>query len=200
MWALAGLTTIHPDNIETSLGMGGLWSLLLFRVDDEAMRSRLQHDWSLVSSALGYYAHIITLVNRDERTGAVSLPRGYESAIGQYCNQFGVPVDQLPCLVILNGWSDSHLGIPYLPLNETVAKMGPKALLTVVGDLQRATLTSPPDDEAAKKEWLGRATNLLLRTATGRQIRWFITDNSQVILAAARLVKKLVKSQALPAP
>ena len=190
MWALPALTTNEAADIDQQLGVGGLWSLLLFRKEDAAVLCGLERNWAAFDAALGKNAHIITLLDISRRNDRVSLrfPGDYESAVGNFCNCLEVPLDELPALVLLNGRSEQFDGTPYWSFQRGDLKESSDALIRLVGDMQRATRTSPSLDEPAKAEWLTQATKRLLTSASGREMRGLIMKNPSVVVSLLKVL------------
>jgi hypothetical protein len=188
MWAQPALTTNDLKNIDKKLKEGGFWSVLLFRRADKQILMGLEQNWSAFNTALGENAHIITLLDMENTGDRVSLkfPDSYESSVGEFCNKLKIRLDELPALVLLNGHSEQFVEVPYWSLQKGGMKENSAALVSLVGDMQSATETPPPSDEAAKTVWLQQATTQLIRSASGREMKWIIQKNSKFLVSALK--------------
>jgi hypothetical protein len=131
-------------------------------------------------------------MSRNNDRVSLRFPENYESAVGDFCNHLEVPLDELPALVLLNGRSEQFNGTPYWSLHRGNLKESSDALVRLVGDMQRATRISPSLDEPAKTEWLTQATNRLLTSVSGREMRGLIMENPRVVVSLLKVLFKTV--------
>lgn len=189
MWDLSGLPVADARSIEYQLGQGGLWSVLLFRYADEKIRAGLEQNWQLFHTSLGSNAHVITLLNVKQSGTKASLkfPEDYESAVGGFCNSLKVPIDKLPALVLLNGKQGEDGKPPYWSLRRATLKEGSDALVSLIADMQTATDHGPPpQDEPLRTQWLEKATERLLWSASGKQFISMAVANPEVLRSALK--------------
>lgn len=189
MWAIPALTTNEIGSIEEQLKIAGLWSILLFRRADKMVLRGLEQNWSMFNTALGENAHIITLldIKRIDDKVSLSFPKNYEAKVGEFCNELGVRLDELPALVLLNGQSEQFKGTPYWSFHRASLKEGSDALVHLVSDMQEAT-RHPPYSARNMEEWLQHATDQLLRSTSGREARGVMLKNSGLIISALKKI------------
>lgn len=161
MWSLPSLKPENVDQIDGFLETDSIWAVLLFPRADRNVLRALEENWSLFSEALGPQAHVITLLEQKETKTGIKLafPKNYGNLVGNFCKTLGIPIDEMPALVLINSAGGPANNPPYWSFAGD-PENGSKMLMSIVSDMQFATFNAPKDLHG--RQWREAVIRLML--------------------------------------
>jgi hypothetical protein len=135
------------------------------------------------------------LEQKETKTGIkLAFPKDYESLVGNFCKTLGIPVDEMPALVLINSAEDPENNPPYWSFAGD-PESGSRMLMSIVGDMQFATFNAPMDLHG--RQWREAVIKLMFKRSAGRFVkRVSKTHAGKIVSAVKTAISKLSFSPA----